>query len=112
MCMFSGKTLNDHIDYWKFIGTPERVLNWIRFGVPINAEGFENQVVHSPKNKSAKEIKFIRSEVEELLSAGILGECLEPPRVVSPIHAVAKKHDKFRLQIFSTIAYKNNFFLI
>lgn len=101
MCIFAGKTLRDNLDNWKQIEAPDRVIDWIRYGVPIETDSvIDEQCVPGIRQHkwNRKEFNFIRSEVSELLYAGILDKCCGPPKVISPISTVPKKGgDKFRL---------------
>ncbi len=86
--------------HWRDIGTTDTILSWLKEGVPVPFRKDINPPRFPLGNPplSPEHPPFVQQELKDLLQAGFIDTCQEPPRCVSPIKVVPKKgHDKFRL---------------
>lgn len=91
---FLGANLKTKLEYWEEICTNERVIEWLREGVPLPIEN-EPQPFHYRNRKfSSKETEFIDNEVTALLKAKCIEKCNSTikPNWINPINTVPKKN--------------------
>ena len=70
-CVFAmRRSLQSNIDKWKSIGASDTVINWINEAVKFPLLGEVNSFEFSNGKFSAKEIKFLETEINSLLLQG------------------------------------------
>lgn len=90
--------LQQSVDAWREINAPETVCNWISNGIDIPFNNLPTEFCIPNKCFSVKESQFLSSEIDRLVSDGVLIECINSkPICISPISCVPKKNNKLRL---------------
>ena len=93
--------LSSHLPYWETHLKNDRIVEWIRNGVPIESTFSSEPEPFDCLNRrfNKKECEFIDREVQNLLSAKCIKKCenLDPTdKYISPINVIPKR-DSFRL---------------
>jgi len=83
--------LRAHLREWKRINAPKKVLNWIRYGVPLPLVGTVRRWT-LPNHVPAEAEGFMDEEVQRLLGTGAVEETTREAAVcILPLGAVPKK---------------------
>ena len=92
--------LQQSVGFWEDMGDSKRVLDWIRYGVPIRwrSSRVRDRVLKNSRY-AMEHSSFVDLALDELLVVGAVRHTSVRPVVVSPLGVVPKPNskDKFRL---------------
>ena len=97
MAIKAPGSLSKHYNDWVNIGASPKVLKWIQDGVELPFIKTQERFLFNNHKLSAREEKFIDSEISDLEKSGAISRVDYIPHCVSPIGCVAKKGNKLRL---------------
>ena len=82
---------------WQRIGAPDMVLDWVTNGIrmPFLREPEPCQFENAPFSDT--EARYVSTEIDKLLSKGVVERVMYVPKCVSPLKVIPKKSGKFRL---------------
>ena len=87
-----------NLDTWSNIGTPDHILEWVKYGVKILFKAEPGQCEFSNRISGAREFNFVDLEIECLLQQGLIRRCYGwKPKCILPLQCVPKKDNKLRL---------------
>ena len=82
---------------WQKIGASEKLLQWVKFGVPVPFWAVPLKIFEKNPKFCVAHQRFIQGEIKSLLSKGAIEKCVVKPDYISPLNVVPKKHGKYRL---------------
>ena len=96
--MFVGGNFKNFSEAWKNLND-QTVLNWISQGIKLEFNSPPEPFVNKQRLLTDSEIKFVDSEIKDLLVSGCIIERKVPPAFLSQIFTVPKPNGKLRLVI-------------
>ena len=95
---FKAQSLTPCISEWTQLGASQTVITWITKGIPIVFNS-DTPPAFELRNHSltAAQVKFIDSEIAELLHCKAIARSVHKPACVSPLGVVPKKRNRLRL---------------
>ena len=96
--MFVGGNFKNFSEAWKKLND-QTVLNWISQGIKLEFNSPPDPFVNKQRLLTDSEIKFVDSEIKDLLVSGCIIERKVPPAFLSQIFTVPKPNGKLRLVI-------------
>lgn len=89
--------LKQNLTFWKDIHASNTILSWLDEGITIPFHSFPPETDLTNSKLSQQQSDFIDTELAKLYSIGAIEKCSKKPYFISPIGAVPKKKNKWRL---------------